>query len=229
MPRLRRSVPWLRTASTAPAPPRRPLGTVLDGPPPALPAVLDGALERWSALPPRVRAAAVLGASLLVATGGVVRVARSPYGPPVTVAVVDRDLAVGADLAGAVVTERRPATLVPRDAVADVPGDATLALGVVGGTVLTVRHLRPGGPLADLPGGAAAVPVPAESAPGAVPGRRVDVVVVRADGGGAVAAADARVLATDGDRVWLAVPRTAAPDVAAAAARGQLAVVLLPG
>ena len=201
----------------------------VDGPPPTLPAVVDGALERWWALPPRVRAAAALAALLLVATGGVVRVARSPYGPPIPVAVAGRDLPVGATVAGAAATERRPAGLVPLDAVAEVPDDATLAMGVVAGTVLTSRHLRPGGPLADLPAGAAAVAVPAEAVPGATPGRRVDVIVTRADGGGAVAAADARVLATDDDRVWLAVPRAAAPDVAAAAARGLLSVALLPG
>lgn len=202
---------------------------VLDGPPPTLPAVVDRALDAWWTLPPRVRAAAALAALLLVAAGGVVRVARSPYGPPVAVAVAVRDLPVGVAPAGAVTVERRPVHLVPVDAVAAPPDDATLAMGVVAGTVLTARHLRPGGPLAELAPGSAAVAVPADAVPGATPGRRVDVIVTRADGGGAVAAADARVLATEDGRVWLAVPRTAAPDVAAAAARGLLSVALLPG
>ena len=199
-----------------------------DGPPPTLPAVVDGALDRWWALPPRLRAAAVLAALLLVAGGGVARVARSPYGPPVAVLVATRDLTVGAPAAGAVATERRPADLVPQDAVLVLPAEATFAIGVVAGTVLTARHLRPGGPLADLPAGSAAVAVPADAVPGATAGRRVDVIAVRADGGGAVVAPDAWILATEGDRIWLAVPRTAAPDVAAAAARGLLSVALLP-
>lgn len=201
----------------------------LGGPPPTVPAVVDGALERWWALPPRLRAAAALAALLLVAGSGVLRVARSPYGPPVAVVVAERDLAVGDPAAGAVAAERRPLTLVPRDAVAELPDEATLAMGVVAGTVLTARHLRPGGPLADLPAGSTAVAVPADAVPGASPGRRLDVIVVRSDGGGAVVAPDARVLATEGDRVWLTVPRAAAPDVAAAAARGLLSVALLPG
>ena len=200
-----------------------------DGPPPTLPAVVDRALDRWWALPPRLRAAAALAALLLVAGGGVARVARSPYGPPVTVLVAARDLTVGAPAGAAVAAERRPATLVPPDAVTGVPAEATLAMGVVAGTVLTARHLRPGGPLADLPAGSAAVAVPVDAVPGATPVQRVDVIVVRSDGGGAVVAPDARVLATEGDRVWLAVPRAAAPDVAAAAARGLLSVALLPG
>lgn len=205
--------------------PRR---SALDGPPPSLPPVLDRLLERWWTLPPRARAAAVLAAAVLVVGGAVGRVVRSPYGPPVAVAVVVRDLAVGTPLAGSVATERRPAGLVPADAVVEVPADATVAMGVVAGTVLTARHLRPGGPLADLPVGTAAVAVGADAVAGATPGRRVDLIVTRPDGGGAVAAADARVLATEGDRVWLAVPRAAAPDVAAAAARGLLSAALLP-
>ncbi|MGA0830538.1 MAG: SAF domain-containing protein, partial [Nitriliruptoraceae bacterium] len=137
-----------------------------------MPAVVDGALERWWALPPRLRAAAALAALLLVAGSGVLRVARSPYGPPVAVVVAERDLAVGDPAAGAVAAERRPLTLVPRDAVVELPDEATLAMGVVAGTVLTARHLRPGGPHADQPAGSTAVAVPAAPVPGARRGWR---------------------------------------------------------
>lgn len=225
-------MPPRRLALRAPTVPRRVRErrtTRLDGPPPVLPAPVDGALERWSGLPPRVRAAAALAALVLVAGSGAARVARSPYGPPVAVLVATRDLAVGAIPADGIAAVRRPADLVPADAVTEVPADAGLAMGVVGGTVLTLRHLRPGGPFAGLGDGAAAVAVPAATVPGAGPGRRLDLVVTRADGGGAVVAADARVLALDGDLVWLAVPRGSAPDVTAAAMRGLLSVAVLPG
>jgi len=200
------------------------------GPPPALPDLLDRALERWWRLPPRVRAAAVVAVLLLLAGTAVARVARSPWGPPVLVAVATRDLPVGATLGGAVATARRPASLLPADAAVPggIPDDATLAIGVVAGTVLTERHLRPGGPLADLRPGLAAVGVPVEALPGAAAGRLVDLVVTRTDGGGVVVAADVRVLSVDGELAWLAVPRAAAPDVAAAAGRGLLTAALLP-
>ena len=180
--------------------PRRP---ALDGPPPSLPPVLDRLLERWWTLPPRVRAAAVLAAAVLVAGGAVGRVARSPYGPPVAVAVVVRDLPVGAPLAGSVATERRPAGHVPVDAVASVPDDATVAMGVVAGTVLTARHLRPGGPLADLPADTAAVAVGADAS---VAHARVDRV---ADGDAGFLANDAHDLrqrpASGGDYLFIAI------------------------
>lgn len=200
------------------------------GPPPSLPVLLDRASERWWGLAPRLRGIVVLVVLLALATTAVGRVARSPWGPPVTVAVATRDLAVGARVSGAVATARWPASLVPADAVApaEVARDATLALGVVAGTVLTGRHLRPGGPLADLAPGLAAVPVPLDALPGVTAGRRLDLVVARADGGGLVVAADARVLALDGGLAWLAVPRAAAPDVTAAAGRGLLSGALLP-
>lgn len=230
VPLLRRGRSRGGTTGPGPEVTRGPL-PVVDGPPPTLPAPVDRALERWWGLPPRLRAAAVLLAALAVAGGAVLRVGRSPYGPPVPVAVVARDLDVGTPLAGAVAAERRPAGLVPSDAVApaDVPPGATLAMGAVAGTVVTARHLRPGGPLADLAADDAAVAVPADAVPGAVPGRRLDLIVTRADGGGAVVATDARVLAAADGLVWVAVPRTAAPDVAAAATRGLLSAALLPG
>ena len=226
MPLRRPRSPW------GPAAPRgagAPGATRLDGPPPVLPAVVDRALERWGTLPPRARAAAALAVVLVVAGGGVARVARSPYGPPVAVLVATRDLGVGSSPAGGVAPARRPADLVPADAIVELPPDAALALGVVAGTVMTARHLQPGGPFAGLGDGAAAVAVPSGTVPGASPGRRFDLIVTRADGGGAVVATDARVLAVGGDLVWLAVPRAAAPDVAAAVSRGLLSAAVLPG
>lgn len=224
VPILHRLRPGPRSRADV-GPPRAPW---LTGPPPALPAALDRMLERWWWLAPRQRAAVLAVALALVAGGSVAQVARSPYGPPVAVVVAARDLPAGATALGATATARRPAGLVPSDAVATVPADATLTLGVVAGTVLTARHLQPGGPLAGLTAGAAAIAVPLDGIPGLLPGRRVDLVATRADGGGIVLATDARVLSADGDLVWLAVPRAAAPDVAAAAARGLLSAAVLP-
>jgi hypothetical protein len=200
------------------------------GPPLVLPELLDRGLERWWRLGPRVRAAVVVLLLLGLAATAVGRVARSPWGPPVTVAVATRDLPVGAPLQGAVVAARRPAALLAGDTVPPdaVPPEATLALGVVAGTVLTARHLRPGGPLADLAAGSAAVAVPTAALPGVTAGRRLDLVIARADGGGVVVAADARVLALDEGLAWVVVPRAAAADVAAAAGRGTLTAALLP-
>lgn len=219
----------LRTPRRAPSEPGASRAPRLAGPPPVLPALVDRGLERWWRLPPRGRAVALIAILAVVAGGSVARVAQSPYGPPVTVIVAARDLPVGATAAGATLPARRPAGLVPSDAITAVPADATLTLGVVTGTVLTSRHLQQGGPLAGLTAGSAGIAVPLDALPGLLPGRRVDLVATRADGGGVVLATDVRVLGTDGDRAWLAVPREAAPDVTAAVARGLLSVAVLPG
>jgi pilus assembly protein CpaB len=199
----------------------------LDGPPPALPRLLDRAAERWWAARPRSRAALVAAALVLLLAGGVVRVTASPHGPPVTVLVATRDLPVGHELAPDDLRRARwPRDLVPAGAATDLRGTVVGALPA--GAVATDRHVAVSGLAAALPDGHAAVPVPTDAVPTVPTGARLDVVVADLDGGVQVLARSATVLGADGDIVWFAVATAQAPAVAGAASRGGLSVVLLP-
>jgi pilus assembly protein CpaB len=165
------------------------------------------------------------------ALGAVVtRIALSPFGAPTPVVVVTSDLAAGAAVSSADLTVTRwPSGLVPSDALTaerDAVG-ARLTIGVTEGTVLTGRHVRRDGPLADLRSGMAAVPVPSGMLRGVSARARLDLVATAGDGSGRALARDVRVLAADGDTVWVEVERERAPDVAAAAARGTLSGAVL--
>jgi len=160
----------------------------------------------------------------------VARIALSPYGSPTPVVIAASDLVAGVALTDADVEAARwPSALVPEDAL--VTGrevaDTRLTMSVTAGTVLTDRHLRRGGPLADLRPGMAAVPVPSGLLRGASTRARLDLVATAGDGSGRALARDVVVLAVDGDTVWLEVERERAPDVAAAAARGTLSGAVL--
>ena len=200
------------------------------GPPVLLPGVVDRIAEGWWNLAPRTRSAAG-GVAVLVVLGTVLlRIVLSPYGAPVTVLVATRDIAVGSVPGPAdVSTARWPRTLLPPAPPAgrsDLVG-ARLTMGVAAGTVLTLAHLRDDGPLAGLGPGAAAVPVPGGLLRGASAGARMDLVGVAGDGSGRAIAREVRVLAIDGDTVWLEVGRERAADVAAAALRGTLSGAVL--
>jgi Flp pilus assembly protein CpaB len=160
------------------------------------------------------------------------RVALSPYGPPVPVVLAARDLTVGSRLVPAdLVAARWPASLVADHLIA-VPADAvgsTLSIGLTEGSPLSGRHLRGDGITGALASWAVAVPVPQELLPPLVAGGRIDIIVTLGDGSGRAAASDVRVLSVDGDVVWLEVERSRAPDVSAAVGRGTIGVVLLPG
>ncbi len=200
------------------------------GPPVRLPGIVDRIAEGWWRLTPRVRS--LLGAlAVLGALGAVLlRIALSPYGPPTTVLVTTVELAAGATPSPSDVSPARwPAALLPpaRPATrADLDG-SRLTMDVTAGTVLTLAHLRDDGPLATLTRGSAAIPVPLTMLRGVTSGSRLDLVGVAGDGSGRTIAREARVLAVDGDTVWLEVTRDRAADVAAAALRGTLSGAVL--
>lgn len=210
----------------------RELSAWSQGPPVRLPATLDRLAEGWWRLPPRARAVLLMLGAVLAAGAVLLRVALSPYGPPVPVLVATRTLEVGTTI-GAQDFEvvRWPRSLAPPGTLhhdAEVTEDATLVIGVVRGAPLTVLHVDAAGPLANLPAGAAAVPVPVDLLAGVGAGARVDLVVTLGDGSGRRLASDVRVHDGDGRLVWLEVDRALAPDVTAAASRGTLSAVVLP-
>lgn len=203
------------------------LRRLLDGPPPSLPSLVDAASERWWRLPPRARVAAVLAAGLLLLAAGAGHVASSPWGPPVTVVVATRDLAIGEELTTADVRRTGwPADLVPAGALSDPAG--TVVAPVPAGSVVTDRHVARDGLARALPDGMVAVPLPAELLPEVPAGARLDLVGATLDGRGVTLAHRALVLAAGGPQVWVAVDHAAAADVAAAGATGQLTLVVLP-
>lgn len=222
--------PVLRLRSRAPIEGAHGASTWLPGPPLRLPGITDRIAEGWWRLTPRARTVlAALSVAITLVTV-LLRIALAPYGPPITVLITTSDLEVGTALGpDDVSTARWPRDLVPPAPLtsrADLV-DARLAIGVTAGTVLTLRHVRDDGPIATMTAGTAAVPVPAGLLRGADGGRRLDLVTVVGDGTGRTIARDVRVLAVDGDIVWLEVPRDRAPDVAAAALRGTLSGAVL--
>ena len=210
----------------------RDLSVWSQGPPLRLPGTLDRLAEGWWRLPPRARGTLLVLATVAAAGAVLLRVALSPYGPPVPVLVAARTLEVGTTIGTAdVEVVRWPRSLAPPGTFqdgAEVADRATLVMGVARGTPLTVVHVDAEGPLAGLPAGAGAVPVPVDLLAGVGAGARVDLVVTLGDGSGRRIAADVRVQDGDGRLVWLVVDRALAPDVAAAAARGTLSAVVLP-
>ncbi len=223
--------PALRLRDRAPSEQARGVLPRLLGPPYRLPAVADRLAEGWWHLTPRTRTVLLglgVGATLVLL---LLRIVLSPYGPPVTVLVTVQELAVGdAPREGDVVATRWPRELLPVGTPAtraDLEG-ARLTSGVVAGTVLTRELLRDDGPLADLAAGGAAVAVPRALLDGATTGTLLDLVTVAGDGSGRTIARDVRVLAVDGDTVWLELARERAADVAAAALRGTLSGAVLP-
>ncbi|MBW3657621.1 MAG: SAF domain-containing protein [Actinobacteria bacterium] len=224
-----------RPTSRDPAVPRlRPSGGALlpwHGPPPSLPDLLDRASERWFGLPPRLRSVLLAGVGLLLLLVAGAGAARSPWGPPVAVLVTTLDVQPGQALDPATVrTERRPARLVPDDAVRDAGalGRSRAAATLLAGTVLTTRHLAGEdavtGTLAE---GRAAYPVEAATLPPLRPGQRLDLVAGDLEGRGRTLARDVRVVSITDGTVWLDVARDDAPVIAAAALRDGLQVVLL--
>lgn len=200
------------------------------GPPPTLPDLLDRASERWFALPPRARAGLLVLLAVALATFAGAGAVRSPWGPPVDVLVTTVDLDAGAPLDPSQVrTERRPARLVPPDAVLDPPAAGHRAAGtIVAGTVLTDRHLAGEDPITGtLADGRAAYPVAADVLPPLRPGQRLDLVAGDLEGRGRLLARDVRVVSASDGTVWLDVRREDAPAIAAAALRDGLQVVLL--
>jgi len=208
------------------------LPTWLRGAPIRLPGAADRIAEGWWLLSPRMRLLLGFVTTAAVMLAVLLRVALSPYGPPVAVLVTTGDLRVGEVLAsGDVELARWPRDLVP-SAVLERRSEAVgsrLTMGVTAGTALTARHVTRDGPLTELAPEKAAVPVSSGSLRGAAGGVRLDLVVTLSDGSGRTLARDVRVLAEDAGTIWLEVDRALAPDVAAAAARGILSAAVLAG
>jgi len=209
----------------------RDLSVWSQGPPVRLPGALDRLAEGWWRLPPRARGALIVLGAVLAAGAVLLRLALSPYGAPVPVLVAARTLEVGTTLGVQdVELVRWPRSLAPPGTFHDgseVTDGATLVMGVARGTPITILHVDAAGPLASLPAGAAAVPVPVDLLAGVGAGARVDLVVTLGDGSGRRLASDVRVHDGDGRLVWLEVDRALAPDVTAAASRGTLSAVVL--
>lgn len=158
------------------------LSASLRGHLPALPRPLDAASERWSALRPRVRL--LLATTAIMAAVGIfearVIAAESRWGGAgVDVLIAARDLSVGdsADVESATY----PPQAVPSGAVADVSADASLALALPEGAVLTESHIDPAGPAAGLDDDLRVVPFPVERGWNVTEGGRVDVWVLGMD------------------------------------------------
>lgn len=199
----------------------------LDGPPFALPRLLDRASEAWWSRAPRWRAAGILLAIGVLVVLGLAHASATPYGPPTTVLVATRDLPAGHQLTR---DDLRRATwpddLAPHDGLERAEG--RLASALPEGSPATRRHVADDGVAATLPEGTAAVPVPIEGLPILTVGNRVEVVGRNLDGRAAVLANDGSVVAIDDTDVWLAIPAAQAADVAAAGASGMVTVVVLP-
>ncbi len=205
------------------------LNAAFEGPLPVLPEPLDDLAERWAGARPRARAAIlalVAVAVLLIAGSGA---ARSPFGRPVEVVVVRSDLAAGHLVASDDLTVRAwPEAIVPAGAVTtpEQAIGATLSAGIAAGQPLAAMHLAGGGLGSLVREDEVALPVPVPYATEYVAGDHVDVFGGDA---GVLLVGDARVLASEGDIVWLALPRDRAGDVAAAARWDQALVALRPG
>ena len=174
----------------------------------------------WSAV---LALAAFAGWSVAAAAAGVDE-ARRAWGATRDVVVATDDLAPGQALSGRVAVRPRPAPAVADAALTSVPPDATARQHVAAGEVLVERDVAaPGGPLALIPRGwvgvAVAEPVPV----GAAVGDHVAPV-----SGGAVLAPDAVVVGHAAEALLVAVPADEAPQVAQAAATGELSLLLVP-
>lgn len=144
-------------------------------------------------------------------------------GPLVEVAVVARPVPAGTTLAA---DDVRPARL-PAGAVPDAEPEAdpvgrTARVDLVPGEVVLASRLGPRGLAALLPAGSRALAVPrAAGTPPLEPGQRVDLLA-----GGDVVVEAASVLAVDDSGTTVAVPTSAAPDVAEAVAAGAVTLAL---
>lgn len=156
----------------------------LQGPPVALPAVIDRCSEHWWRLSPRSRAALVLLALIALVTAGELRVALVRHqwdGPPRRALVATTDVAVGH--APQVRAVRLPPALVPVNAPQHVAEGTRLAFALPEGTVLTRAHLSARGPAAGLSQDLRVVPVPVDPGWDVRAGGWVDVWALSSPGG----------------------------------------------
>jgi hypothetical protein len=151
---------------------------------------------------------------------------RARWGASVEVYVAASDLAAGSAASTAVELLRRPAAMVPVDALgADRPlgPEATVRRQVGAGEILTVHDVadddRPG---TLAPPGSLVVPVAEAVTSGAGPGSEV---VVAVDG---LALASGVVVGSAGATLLVAVPASSAPAVAMASATATAVLLVVP-
>jgi len=171
-------------------------------------------------------AVAVLAAGIALAAASAVASvddARRAWGASRTVVVATADLAPGDPLTGSTEQRPHPRPLVPARALGDVPSDAVARQRVAAGEVLVDVDVAPAHvPVGLIPPGWRGVPVAEPVPSGAVVGDHV-----AAASGGTVLAADGLVVSRGDATLVVAVPADEAPLVAAAAAAGDLTVLLV--
>lgn len=170
-----------------------------------------------------VAVALALSAALAV-TQATARIdaARAAWGATEAVAVAVEAARPGDPV---VATSRRlPVAMVPTDAVRQLEPGAVARQDVAAGEVLVTHDVvARRGPAALVPPGWQAVAVAEPVASGVTAGDRVAAV-----SGGIVLAAEGLVVGSTAEGVLVAVPADAAAQVAAAAIKGELALLLSP-
>lgn len=160
--------------------------------------------------------------------------AASRYGSTVAVPVAARPVAAGTTLQARDVQWRRvPRALLPRVRAARRPAGRVVVSALFPGEVVVEERLAPSGlhgAAALVPAGSRALAVPSgPSTPHVARGDHVDLLSVVADEAAAssVVAAGALVVEVDDQSLTVAVSEQEAPAVAAALARGTVAVALV--
>lgn len=180
---------------------------------------------------PRVRLAAVIAATVVLVAIAGRGATRSPWGPPIPVVVATTDLPAGHRVGpDDVALAQWPTGLVPAGAFVD-PEDTVgreVAAPLARRMPLVAAGLVDAGPAASVPAGRVALPVEVPGSERLGIGQRVDVLAGDGTGSGVRLASDARVIAVDGEVVWLEVGRGEAPAVAGAARWGELTLAVLP-
>lgn len=153
------------------------LDRFLHGPHLRLPRPVDALSDWWAGRAPRVRmvaAALMIVATVLALDARAKAIDDRWGGTPRTVLIATSDLKVGDEVAG-VRRVRVPPTVVPPDAIAEVPEGRVLALALPAGAIVTAAHLDARGAAVGLGDSMRAVPIPTEPGWGVVDGGWVDV------------------------------------------------------
>jgi hypothetical protein len=164
-------------------------------------------------------------AGLVVADAAAgVEAARRSWGTTQPVVVATVDVGHGQLLADHVEIRMRPEPMVPAGAVAELPSTATARQRIAAGEIVVAHDVATtSGPQALIPDGWRAVPVGELVPSGAAVGDEV-----AAASGGIVLADEGVVVGLLADGVLVAVPATAAAQVAHAAVTGELTLMLEP-
>jgi hypothetical protein len=167
--------------------------------------------------------AAIAGLVVADAASGV-DAARRAWGTTRSVVVAAVDVAPGTDLEGVTEVRSLPAPMVPAGAVAELPVEATARQVLAAGEIVMTHDVAATtGPQALIPDGWRAVPVAEPFPSGAAVGDEV-----AAASGGIVVAGEGVVVGLLAEGVLVAVPVDVAPQVAHAAATGELTLLLAP-